>query len=452
MPRIKLKKLLSKLEESEVIKQIIGLIDTTIVIKDEEKVLYGEETSIISEEKYEIKAGGEIIGWVYGNKNAATIASLITYMGNSELEKKDLANETLDKYREINVLYNIPKKIASSLDLNIITGTVLYQAMKHIESSCASVILINEETGEHEVVSEFHRKPGLKTFIRSSKPIIKLDNVIIRNVILTGKAEIVNNVGEGLRKHNGGKEINSLICVPLLVKNKVIGIIVLGIDKPINYEAEDLNLLNTFALQASIAIENAKLYGSQKEAFFETVQALSDAIEIKDNYTAGHAKRVAHYSVIIGGILGLPRSELARLKLAALLHDIGKMGVSDTILLKKSRLSEEESSMMMKHVEYGSEILKNVKKLREIIPGVRGHHERYDGYGYPDALKGEDIPIIARIICVADYFDAMTTDRPYRKGYSAEFVLGDIKKGAGSLFDPDVVRALLKAINERKLI
>lgn len=452
MSLIKLKKLIVKLERSKIISELINAVDSEIVIRDDEKILFGSEETLQNKDKYPIMSGESIIGWVEGNEKASSVAAIITHMANCEFEQKNLANETLNKYREINVLYKLSKKIANSHEIEIVSGTVIYQAMKYIESTCASIMLINEETGRLETISEFYKKPELKTYIKSPRIIIRPDDKIVKNSLITGKPEIVNDIKSDHRYSNCNSELRSIICAPLIVKNKVIGVITVGNHNLVSYEAEDLNLLDTFAFQASIAIENAKLYDSLKEAFFETVQTLSDTIEMKDKGSSGHAKRVAYYSTAVGEVLGLPRNELAKLKLAALLHDIGKMGVSDSILLKKGNLSEEETAAMRKHVEYGPEIIKNVKKLREVIPDVRGHHERYDGFGYPDALKGEEIPLIARIICVTDYFDAMSTDRSYRKAYSVEYVLSELRKGSGRLFDPKIVDAFLKIIKNRRII
>lgn len=142
--------------------------------------------------------------------------------------------------------------------------------------------------------------------------------------------------------------------------------------------------------------------------------------------------------------MSLTEKELTALRLAAILHDIGKIGVSDSVLLKPGRLTDEEFSAIKKHTEYGSEILKHIKEFKALIPGVRGHHERYDGKGYPDGLRGKDIPVSALIIAVADSFDAMTSDRPYRKGLGIETAIEELRKNSGTQFAPEMVEAFIR--------
>lgn len=187
--------------------------------------------------------------------------------------------------------------------------------------------------------------------------------------------------------------------------------------------------------------------GGLGEAFHATVHDLAVTIERRDPYTGGHARRVMNYSLAIGRSLDLSGMDLINLKLAAILHDLGKIGISDDILLKDEGLSSGEFQHMMLHAVYGAEILDRIEHLKDIVPGIRYHHEKYDGSGYPDGLKGKRIPVIARIIAVADTFDAITTDRPYRKGLSFDSAFRELKKSAGSQFDPEVVNAFLNAYN-----
>lgn len=188
--------------------------------------------------------------------------------------------------------------------------------------------------------------------------------------------------------------------------------------------------------------------GGYRETFYATVYALADTIEKRDPYTGGHTRRVMNYSLAIGKTMGLSPKEMIDLKLSAILHDIGKIGIKDSILLKNEQLTFDEYNVIIMHPGYGAEILTHIRQLREIVPGVKWHHEKYDGSGYPEGLKGEAIPLIARIISVADTFDAMTTDRPYRKGLSTQATLEELGAKAGSQFDPVVVDAFVKAFSD----
>jgi HD-GYP domain-containing protein (c-di-GMP phosphodiesterase class II) len=213
----------------------------------------------------------------------------------------------------------------------------------------------------------------------------------------------------------------------------------------------DLEDFSSLSNQVAIAIENANLYKELKDTFLGTAGALSDTIEAKDTYTGGHTQRVMDWSLAIGWRLGLSPEEMEDLKLAAILHDIGKIGVEDEVLRKQGRLNQEEKRKMQQHSIIGPNIVKRVRQLHPIIPGIRHHHEMYDGGGYPDGIKGEEIPLMARIIAVADAFDAMTSDRPYRKGLGMGNALREIQKFSGKQFDPNVVQALVSVYEARKI-
>jgi putative nucleotidyltransferase with HDIG domain len=184
-----------------------------------------------------------------------------------------------------------------------------------------------------------------------------------------------------------------------------------------------------------------------QELFLETIRTLAAAIDAKDPYTRGHSERVSSYSMAIAKHLGLDQDEVFRIRTAAILHDVGKLGIEDGILNKPAGLTEDEFTVMRRHPEIGAQIMAPIRMLREIIPGIRNHHETWDGQGYPDKLRGDEIPMVARIIGVADTFDAMTTTRPYQKAMSLDFVLGKMRAMSGNRFDPRVVDALLAAVH-----
>lgn len=183
---------------------------------------------------------------------------------------------------------------------------------------------------------------------------------------------------------------------------------------------------------------------------FETIEAISSTIDAKDEYTRGHSNRVADYSVIIAAELGFSEDKLSDIRYIALLHDIGKIGVPDSILKKKGRLSDEEYEEMKHHTVAGEMILSGVETIPDLMVGAKYHHERFDGKGYPSGLKGEEIPFVARIIAVADAFDAMTTDRVYRKRLPTEVVMAELEKGKGTQFDPKVVQAFITYLENHK--
>ena len=198
-------------------------------------------------------------------------------------------------------------------------------------------------------------------------------------------------------------------------------------------------------------INNELLDANEKleKAYLDTVQTLRYTIEAKDPYTRGHSDRVSAYSVLLGQELGLPDDQLKTLKVGGLFHDIGKIGIPDSILLKESRLTDNEYSQIKNHPSIGAHILCNASVFQEIIPIVKHHHERYDGNGYPSKLAGEQIPYLARITAVVDAFDAMTSKRAYRDAIPIETVKKEIKKCSGSQFDPVMADAFLNILNNK---
>jgi putative nucleotidyltransferase with HDIG domain len=199
--------------------------------------------------------------------------------------------------------------------------------------------------------------------------------------------------------------------------------------------------MRLFAGPLAHALENARLYARLQRTFVETVTAMADAVERRDPYTGGHLHRVVAYSMVLGEELGLPPAELETLRLGATLHDIGKIGVPDGVLLKPGPLDAAEAEVMRRHTVDGAAIVSRIESLKPLVPIVRNHHERLDGNGYPDGLSGDHIPLAARIVAVADTFDAMTTSRPYRRALVAEAAANEIRRVAGSHLCPTVASA-----------
>lgn len=251
--------------------------------------------------------------------------------------------------------------------------------------------------------------------------------------------------------------LNSIACVPAFYRRELLAVLLLGPKKDTaRMEQEELDFFAALASDVAMAIRNARLFENLKyevdrsrNMFIQTAIALGSAIEAKDSYTHGHTERVTRYSLVIArqmvamGLFEAPPKFFDNLYIAGLLHDIGKIGIPESILMKNDRLTPEEFEIMKTHVTRGADILAPIKEFDGCIQGVRSHHERYDGSGYPDGIKGEAIPMIAAIISVADTFDAMTTDRPYRKGRSRDFAVEEIVRLKGSWFHPKPVDALI---------
>ena len=237
-----------------------------------------------------------------------------------------------------------------------------------------------------------------------------------------------------------------MICVPMIIKDKVAGVLQ-AINKvgASGFSQTDLDLLISLSHEVAIAVDNARLYNELRETFYQTAEALADAIEKRDPYTGNHTRRVMHYSMAISRFMNLTETEIENLRLAAILHDIGKIGVEDSVLRKNTDLDRDEYEKIVRHPDIGVDILGHIKSLEGVIPGIKSHHERIDGKGYPDMIMDGDIPIIAKIIAVADTFDAMTTDRPYRAALSEKEAVEELQRFVGTQFDHDVVNALVKS-------
>jgi HD-GYP domain-containing protein (c-di-GMP phosphodiesterase class II) len=241
----------------------------------------------------------------------------------------------------------------------------------------------------------------------------------------------------------------SILCVLLRTPRKRLGVLHLDRNywqKP--FTEDDLHLADALAASVSAGIESAQLLRNQRELFHNTITALAKAVEMRDNYTGDHTDRVTRYAHLLGEQLGLPSEELETLQRGTPLHDIGKIGINDAILKKPNQLTPEEFEIMKTHTVKGAAILASIPGLAKAIPIVRSHHEQWSGRGYPDGLAGDGIPRLARIVAVADAFDAMTSDRPYRKALPYEAAFAELDKQSGRQFDPECVRAFI-AIREK---
>jgi len=247
------------------------------------------------------------------------------------------------------------------------------------------------------------------------------------------------------RDHAIKRGYRSSAAFPIIEEDEVVG--VLNVYNTYEeFPDEDIGFLQSFANLCASYIKNAELLTSLEELFLGTVNALSETITAKSQWTGGHLDRVRNVAITIGKEMGLNEKELKNLELASVLHDIGKIGTYEAILNKPEELTKDEFNVIKLHAGKGAEMLSTIKQLKEIVPSIKYHHERYDGEGYPDGLKGEEIPILSRILCVADAVDSMLSDRPYRKGLAMREIFEELRKGSGTQFDPLVIKAFLKTL------
>jgi HD-GYP domain-containing protein (c-di-GMP phosphodiesterase class II) len=218
------------------------------------------------------------------------------------------------------------------------------------------------------------------------------------------------------------------------------------------FSERKMKLLAGIANQAVLAVSNANNFEILERTFLSTVEALANALEAKDEYTSSHARSITDMALEVGMALALDPRTLKRLELGALFHDIGKIGIPSDILLKPGPLTDDERKVIETHPELGERILAPIERLEDVRPIVRHCHEHFDGTGYPDARRGDEIPVESRIILVCDAFHAMTTDRPYRKRLSQEEALRRLQEAAGTQFDPRVVRAFVRLVRAEGFI
>ena len=379
----------------------------------------------------------------------------------TELEQEKVLLET--KYREVedlNIQLNTrieqltsldscSKATASILDIDRLMDIVTSLVSNIMKFDRALILLIDEK---QQMLMPVKAVGGSEKEFRLiddyTIPLDRTNNILAR-VAISGNAQIVSDVAHSsLRKENlilSNFHPKSFVALPLIARNRVIGVMAAerlkGLD---NFTANDLSFVMNFANQIAISLENARLVENMKESFVSSILSLSSALEAKDAYTRGHSLRVSEYATIIARTMGLDEDAIDSIRLMALMHDIGKIGVPDHIINKPSQLTDDELKIIKRHPHVSLTIIEPLLENNPALSFIESHHERYDGTGYPDGLSGREIPIEASIIAVADTYDAMTSNRPYRTVRTPDQAIQEIRINAGSQFCPDVVQAFLK--------
>jgi HD-GYP domain-containing protein (c-di-GMP phosphodiesterase class II) len=359
---------------------------------------------------------------------------------------------TEEKVERLLLLSRLGQILNSTLDHKEIRRRAMKAATRLMKAEVGSLLLIDD--GKRQLYFEValgDREEDMKTIP------LNFGEGIAGWVAQHGKALIVNSPEKDPRFFKGMDERTefktlNIICVPVKVKEKTIGVLeAINKQKKGRFNKEDLSLLTSLADQVAIALDNAKLYQELEEMFFQTADSLANAIEQRDSYTGGHTQRVTLYSQTIAKYLPLRPLERKWLKITSVLHDIGKIGIEDHILRKSEQLNPEEFKIVRHHSNIGAKIIEHIHQLKEIVPGVKYHHEQVNGEGYPDGLRGEDIPILAKIVAVADTYDAITTDRPYRKAREKGVAVEELKRCSGTQFDKEVVEAFMQAYHRGEI-
>lgn len=376
---------------------------------------------------------------VRGSNEIAELAGSFNAMTDSLQER----SETLTKkVLELATLYEMSRSLGATLDMDELLDSVLQSALRIFDLDLGYVVLRDRDTG----VLSLKAIRGAEVNVADGAVRSSMSDWVVRE----GRPLIFNpDAGGGRGQADALTGARAALCVPLTSTEGTIGSVTIGSSRPdYRFSGDDVRLLSTIANHVTMAIGNIELFTSLQEAYLATVRSLAAAVDAKDTYTRGHSDRVAAYATMIAERMQLSHDQRIALEMAAYLHDIGKIGVPEQILLKPGRLDDVEMAQMRHHPLIGANILKPVAFPWAITPVVRHHHEAWDGNGYPAGLKGEEIPLLARILTVADSYEAMTADRPYRLGRGTSEAIAELRTCAGSQFDPAVVEVFASIVEE----
>lgn len=359
-------------------------------------------------------------------------------------KNKKMQNEIIRRNEELLTIYNISKSLSSTIELDGVFSLIVSEVCKILNAEMC-VLRLFDATGKNLTLkafsgSFFEGVDDLNSFKVLNVDIVS-DVVNQRHIIQDENFEpdwIVDKINKSKPE---GERLTQVTLVPICARDKTLGLITVG--SRIKIGEKRLGILNSIANNAAVAIENATLYENSKKYFIKTIDALIAAVEAKDKYTEGHSQRVSKYAQVIAEMLDLQREKIEDLKVAGILHDVGKIGISDNILLKPGKLTNEEYEEIKQHPIISNRILYSVGLSETTMRAIACHHERYDGKGYPFGLSGDELDVESQIIAVADAFDAMTSNRSYRKALSAESAIKELIKNKGTQFGPIVVDSIV---------
>lgn len=389
-------------------------------------------------------------GASFSNEDLALVSALSNQIA-LVLEAHRLRKESSGQLAQMSLLLKSLEIVNSSLSLDVVLDNLMSMGMQLINAEAASILLMDDELGQ----LYFAAATGVKKE-EMKRIYLKKSEGIAGWVADKGEVLLIPDVEKDPRfskkaDKTSGFVTKSILAVPLKTEGRLIGVAE-AINKKGGGEfvEADAQMLLTLASYGAMAIQKAQLYRDVNELFLGTLRALADAIEAKDANTRGRSERVRKLALALAEEMKMPEKEAKDLEMAALLHDVGKIAVPDHILNKKDNLTDEEYKVLMRVPVVGAEILTPIKQLRGAVPMIRHANERWDGKGYPDRLAGPNIPVGSRVLAVANTFDAMTTDQPYRKGLPDDVALKEMASHAGVQFDPACVEAFIRSYRKGK--
>lgn len=356
------------------------------------------------------------------------------------------------KLLDILDVFKIGKEVNIELEHSKLIKQIIQMGSSKLEAKMCALYLMDEEKKELYLDTSL----GERAYSENKGP-IKLGEGIVGLVALNGETINLKQEAksEGSKRKSYEKDLKEqmILALPVKIKNKVVGVLeFVNKENGKAFTEEDEELMEMLVeLQIAPNLDKSRTYEELRKTFVECISGMASTIESQDIYGKGHCVRVAQKAVRLGRGLGLKENELKNLEYASILHDVGKAKISDFIRSKKTLLTDEENDEIKKHPIFGSEILRQMDSLDESVRlGVQYHHEQYNGQGYPEGLKGEEIPLFARIIAVSDTYDNLRTDTVYRKGVKTEEALVTIKRAAGTYFDPKIVDVFNKIMLEKE--
>jgi putative nucleotidyltransferase with HDIG domain len=357
-----------------------------------------------------------------------------------------------ERYNASLMLQRLSQTTTALLDLDKITKIVLSDVVSTLHISHAAIFIRQNPENSFQLLAEEGAPKIPAPVFACDHPIIKW--LIQQNRILSRNVLDISPIFKGMWQNELEylNEFPAELLIPLNTRGELVGFLIVASKRSTQpYTHDDEVILSTLANQTAVVIENARLYEDLEATFVQTVVTLANAIDIRDTYTSSHSQRIAEWAAEIARILGCSAQEIQAIYWGGLLHDIGKIGIPDEILRKSGKLNDSEWEIIRKHTLLGAQLVSPIKKLADVAPIIECSHERYDGSGYPHGLKGEQIPLGARIIGVVDSYSAMRDERSYKKPVSHEEAIAELKRNSGILFDPQVVQVFLYVLNDIKL-